>query len=180
MQIDTDRWILAYLGYLAWLCAGLFDFLCHRRTDLPRTSGLTESSLHWAQLMLIGAAIMCVLAFAPGKALAAITFALVAAHAVVGYLDTRSAFGRRVILPVEQHLHSVLDMAPVIAWIWMTAVAWPAIVQSDWELLLRRPPLEVSLWVAVLLPALLLCVWPAALEFRAAWAARARSPDHVR
>lgn len=172
--------MLAYLGYLAWLCAGLFDFLCHKRTDLPHTSGVVESSLHWVQLALIGAGIVLVMVFDTGKAVVVIALALVATHAVVGYLDTRSAFGRRTLLPIEQHIHSVLDMAPIIAWVWLAATAWPEMAGSDWALARRRPALDLSLWIAVLLPALLLCCVPAALEFRAAWAARAESQNHGR
>ncbi|TWI01715.1 hypothetical protein IP90_02275 [Luteimonas cucumeris] len=176
MKTEFDRWLLAYLGYLVWLCAGLFDFLCHRRSDLPHTSGLAESRLHVVQLGVIGTALLLAMVFEVGKTLVLLTLALVVVHAVVGYLDTRRAFGRRTLLPVEQHLHSVLDMAPIIAWAGLAAVAWPALAGSGWVLALRRPALELQLWIAMLLPALLLCVVPAALEFRAAWVARAATP----
>lgn len=171
MKLDGQS-LLAYAGYLLWLCAGLFDFLCHRRTDLPRTSGVAESSLHLVQLALIGAAVVFGLLFETGRTVAAVLLALVAAHAVVGYMDTRVAFRRRTLLPVEQHLHSVLDMAPIIALAWLVAATWPAAVSGGWDLAVREPALDLSLWVAVLLPALMLCCWPAVLEFRAAWARR--------
>jgi hypothetical protein len=55
--------VALYLGYLVWLFAGLGDFLCHRRTDLPHTSGLTKSALHLPQLATIGAGVVLMLAF---------------------------------------------------------------------------------------------------------------------
>jgi hypothetical protein len=171
MLADATPALLAYVAYLVWLLAGLCDFACHRHTDLPRTSGLAESRLHLLQLALIGGGIVLALAFAASAALAA-TLCLVAfAHAVTGYLDTRSAFPKRAILPVEQHVHSVLDMAPLIALFLWLVVNWPAITDGG-GFHLRQPALPPAIWLATLAPAALLCVLPAALEFRAAWACR--------
>jgi len=171
MAVGATPALLAYLAYLAWLAAGFGDFMCHRRTDLPHTSGLTESSLHLVQLALIGGGAVSMLAFEAGRAPALLLLALVLAHAVAGYLDTRSAFPKRVILPVEQHVHSVLDMAPPIALFLWLAVHWQA-VQAGGGFSLRQPALPLGIWGAVLLPAALLCLLPAVLEFRAAWACR--------
>src|SRR4249919_3788771 len=114
--MHTELW-LAYCGYLIWLLAGLGDFICHRRTDLPHTSGVAESWTHLLQLTTLGGAIMIGLAFDMSAAIALVMCALVAAHAGIGYWDTRIAFRRRrVLLPIEQHIHSVLDMAPIVAW----------------------------------------------------------------
>ena len=82
---------------------------------------------------------------------------------------------RRVLLPIEQHIHSVLDMAPVIALGWAMATTWPAPVNGPWQW--RNPALPVDIWVAVLLPAVLICVVPAILEFRAARAANPDAPN---
>lgn len=170
--MHAEHWI-AYGLYLAWLTAGFGDFLCHRRTDLPHTSGVAESATHLLQLALLGAAIVLGLAFAPGRSILCLIVVLVVAHALVGYWDTRIAFKhRRVILPIEQHIHSILDMAPWIAFGWLAADAWGVVANGDWQLRMRQPMPPVALWIAVLLPAVLLCVAPAASEFRAARAAR--------
>jgi hypothetical protein len=174
--MHTEAW-LAYCGYLVWLSAGLCDFLCHRRADLPHTSGVAESVTHLLQLALLGAAIVVGLAFETGRATTLLLIALVAAHALIGYIDTRIAFGRRrTILPVEQHIHSVLDMAPIIALAWLVTRTWPAAVQGGWDIAWRTPALPMGTWIAVLLPAVVLCVLPAILEFRAATAAKAQAP----
>lgn len=167
MQIEP--W-LAYCGYLIWLTAGLGDFICHRRADLPHTSGVAESFTHLLQLALLGLAIVIGLAFEIGRVPTLLIVVLVFAHALVGYWDTQIAFQRRrVLLPIEQHIHSVLDMAPVIALGWAMATTWPAPVNGPWQW--RNPALPVDIWVAVLLPAVLICGVPAILEFRAARAA---------
>lgn len=157
---------MAYGAYLLWLLAGCLDFACHRRTDLPHTSGLRESALHLAQLALLGLALCLGLALRIGPAVLAALAALVAAHALLGYLDTRQAYGRRDIRPIEQHLHSVLDLAPVAALWW----AWTWYEPSA-GIALREPAPSPALWIAVLAPALVLCVAPAWLEWRASLAA---------
>ncbi|MBN8768995.1 MAG: hypothetical protein J0I01_12465 [Stenotrophomonas nitritireducens] len=48
----------AYAGYLRWLLAGCADFACHRRSDLPHTSGLPESLLHVLQMAPMGALVV--------------------------------------------------------------------------------------------------------------------------
>jgi hypothetical protein len=167
--MPTELW-LAYCGYLLWLTAGLGDFLCHRRTDLPHTSGIAESATHLIQLALLGAAVVLGLTFRMGPFVGLQMLALVLAHAAVGYLDTRVAFKRgRVLLPVEQHIHSVLDMAPIIGFAWLVISTWPAAIGGEWPLQARRPALPVTVWAAALIPPALLCVAPALAEFRAAW-----------
>ena len=172
MDWSSTTWGFLAL-YWVWVIAGALDFACHRRTDLPHTSGVAESSMHQVQLALCGSATVLVLLFAPTAGLAALLLCIVLAHAWAGYRDTRFAFDAgRTILPIEQHIHSVLDMAPWIAW---AIVAWhaasaPALERS---LSLRRPAADAALWIAVLLPALTLCVLPALREFRDAWRAKA-------
>ena len=167
--MPTELW-LAYCGYLIWLSDGLCDFVCHWRTDLPYTSGVPESATHLIQLVLLGLAVVLGVAFDVGSLLAVSLLALVAMHAVVGYVDTRIAFRRqRVILPVEQHIHSVLDMAPIIAFAWLLISTWPAATNGDWSLHARQPAASFGVWLAVLTPPAVLCIVPALLEFRAAW-----------
>ncbi len=98
--------IAIYLLFLLWTGAGLADFALHRRSDLAHTSGLTESSLHLAQLSLMGLAVAIWWALRPTWAAWGAVAALVMMHAVVGYADTRSAWHKRDIAPLEQHVHA--------------------------------------------------------------------------
>jgi len=170
--VPTGFW-LAYCAYLAWLAAGLADFLCHWRTDLPHTSGVAESASHLVQLALLGAGVVLFLAFEPGRLAVVLLLVLVVAHAVVGYVDTWIAFTRhRPVRPVEQHVHSVLDMAPIVGFAWIVVSGWPSLASEGWVLEWRRPPFAAGLWAAVLGPPFVLCIGPALLEFRAAWKAK--------
>jgi hypothetical protein len=164
---------LAYAGYLLWLLAGLFDFACHRRTGLARTSGVRESMFHLLQLSLVGTAILIGMVFRLGPGTLAIMLVLVCAHSAAAYLDTRSAYGRREIIPVEQHIHSVLDMAPPIA---LSCAVLAGFEGGSWVPTLRDPPLPVPTWLLVLLPPAVLCVTPALLELRSALRPRTEAP----
>ena len=134
--------------FVLWLMAGALDFHFHRRTDIAHTSGLRESVLHGLQLALIGAGVLAWLAFAPTWGLAAVLGVLVMAHAAVGYLDTASADRRRRISPAEQHVHSILDMAP---WIFLIWILWRS--QAQWALVWQPAP--ASVWAASVLSAAL-------------------------
>ena len=169
----TTELSLAYCAYLVWLAAGLGDFLCHWRTDLPHTSGVAESITHLLQLALLAIGVVFALAFEVGPGSALLLLALVIAHAVVGYIDTAIAFRtRRMVKPVEQHLHSVLDMAPIVGFAWLLITTWPASIDAGWALQSRQPVLPFEVWLAMLAPPVVLCVVPALLEFRSALAAR--------
>lgn len=154
-----------YAGYLFWLSCGLVDFILHRRTGIAHTSGVRESALHLVQLALIGAGLALGLLLALTPASLLLIGLLVAAHAVVGYLDTRSAYGLREIGPAEQHIHSVLDMAPVIGLV-LSAILFADLRGSG--LHERQPAAGFGLWSLIVAPALLLCGLPALLEFRSA------------
>jgi hypothetical protein len=158
-----------YAGYLVWLACGLADFIQHRRSDLAHTSGLRESALHLVQLTLIGACLALGLVLALTPASLSLIGLLVAAHAVIGYLDTRSAYGLREIGPAEQHLHSVLDMAPVMGLV-LCAIFFADF--RDGGLQARRPAAGAGVWSLIVVPALLLCGLPALVEFRDALRAR--------
>ena len=170
----TTELRIAGVAYLAWLACGLCDFIAHWRTDLPHTSGFAESATHLVQLALLGVAVVLGFGFGIGRGSAVLLLLLVLAHAVVGYVDTRIAFAApRVVSPFEQHVHSVLDMAPVVALGWYVASTWPAAMDGGWALQARRPMPSPGAWFAVLAPAMALCVVPALFESVAAWRARA-------
>lgn len=137
--------------YVLWLAAGTLDFHFHRRTDLPHTSGLRESTLHGVQLGLAGTGVLAWLLLADTRALAVLLAVLAAAHAIAGYLDTASADGRRRISPAEQHVHSVLDVAPWLFVLWVAHHAEPA-----WALQWRPAPAQD--WVLTLLPAMVVAL----------------------
>lgn len=164
---------LVYLGFLFWISAGLADFALHKRSDLAHTSGLRESAFHLAQLAIVGLAVAAWWALQPTWGAWWLAAVPVALHALIGYADTRSAWGKRAITPLEQHVHSVLDAAPWLFLGWYaSAIPGSAGHAIDWQ------PRSWWLWAWIGLPASLvgLC---ALMEFLSAWraAARPRRPN---
>lgn len=157
----------AFMGslYLIWLVAGFVDFAIHRRTDLPHTSGLRESMLHGAQLVLVGSAVLAWLAFANNFTLGSFLLLATITHASLAYWDTRSADGIRRISPAEQHIHSVLDLMPWIFTAWVIAGA-------DSETRIEYSPSPLSTWFFAVGLAVPLTLLPWIAEFLGAMQAR--------
>ena len=156
--------------YLTWLIAGALDFSLHRASSIESTSGLRESRLHLAQIAILALAATLWLSFRPSPAVFAMFLALVILHAVTGYWDTRVAYPKRAIRPVEQHVHSILDIAP---WIAAGAIYWsmPSEAYGSAFMLHPRP---LALWLFAFVPALFLTGVPAVHEFWRCWAYKSR------
>ena len=101
--------------YPAWLLAGAGDYLCHRKTDIERTSGVTESWLHLAQFGCLAVAFACAVLLQISAAVFVVLVALVVAHSFLSYVDVRYTDGRRRILPIEQSIHGFMDVLPLVA-----------------------------------------------------------------
>ncbi|WP_367345986.1 hypothetical protein [Stenotrophomonas bentonitica] len=136
---------LAYVAYLVWLAFGLWDFLLHRRSSLPTTSGLRESGLHGLQIAVVGCGVFVWGALESSWSVALFLLALALLHAFFGVWDTIVADQLRRVVPAEQHVHSVLDLAP---WGFVGWVAWNA--DPTWNL--SWSPLEPIVWLALIAP----------------------------
>lgn len=157
--------LIWHILYLVWLIAGALDFSLHRASSIESTSGLRESRLHLVQIAILGLAATLWLSFQASPAVFALLLALVTLHAVTGYWDTRVAYPKRAIQPLEQHVHSILDIAP---WIAAGAIYWsmPSEAYGSPFMLHPRP---LALWLFAFLPALFLTGVPAVHEFWRCW-----------
>ena len=77
--------------------------------------------------------------------------------------DVRYAYHRREVTPIEQHVHSVLEMLPLAALLIIVGLHWPQFLAlfgigaepADFTLRLKQPPLP-WLYVTVMLALVLL------------------------
>ena len=84
-------------------------------------------------------------------------------HQLTAMWDVRYAYHRREVTPIEQHVHSVLEMLPLAALLIIVALHWPQFMAvfevgtepADFSLLLKEPPLP-WLYVTVMLALVLL------------------------
>ncbi|HWL74483.1 MAG TPA: hypothetical protein VNQ74_11470 [Burkholderiaceae bacterium] len=124
------NWLSAFLIwgiYPAWLLAGAGDYLCHRMTDIERTSGATESWLHVTQFVCLAVAFACAVLLQISAAVFVVLVALVVAHSFLSYIDVRYTDGRRRISPMEQSIHGFMDVLPLVAVAMLGVQHWPEI-----------------------------------------------------
>jgi hypothetical protein len=107
-----------------WLGAGLTDWYLHRRTRIEDTSGPRESLVHWLMFAETGVPVMLGLFCEVNATVLATAYAAVGVHTATAVWDQRYAEPRRRVSPLEQHVHSVLEMSPVTAAFLLTALHW--------------------------------------------------------
>ena len=184
--LATLLWQLLGLVLLpAWLLAGLADYVAHARTDIARTSGVTESALHLLQTAEMGLPLLAVLFFEVNALVLALLAAGVVAHTATAWLDLRYTVTRRHIPVWEQLVHGFLVFLPFMALAILVVLHWPAwqalwhpaaAPPGSWSLAWRSPPFNGVVLAAVLGASLLVGVVPGLLEFGRTLAAR-RRPD---
>jgi hypothetical protein len=133
MDLRTVLWnVLGFGVFPLWLAAGGADWLCHRRTAIDRTSGSRESALHI--LLYLQIAIPVLLGtFLEINALLLLVFALaVLAHMATSLWDTAYSQPRRFISPLEQQVHSWLEMLPLMALVLITVLHLPQWIDRQW------------------------------------------------
>jgi hypothetical protein len=152
MDLRETLWLLLAWGVLPlWLLAGGADWLCHRRTLIERTSGPGESRLHL--LLYLEIAIPVVLAlFLEITALLLVLMILgVAAHWITSWADTAFAQPRRHIAPIEQQVHSWLEMLPLFALVIVILLHPRAFAEADWGFRSRAHEVPGTLRTVILL-----------------------------
>jgi hypothetical protein len=170
---------LMYLVVPVWLAAGLADYFCHRWARIERTSGLLESLLHMLQFAQVGVPLLAALFLEVNAAVMVIMLAGLVLHQATAVWDVRYANARRVVAPVEQHIHGVLEMTPAIAAAIVAILHWPQFLslfvgdRASFVLELKHAPLPGWYLVAVLLAVMLCGLLPYGEELlRTALAAR--------
>ena len=127
MMGDVLSALLLWVMYPVWLLAGAGDYVCHRLTDIERTSGATESWLHVAQFAVLASAFACAVLLQMSTAVFIVMVVLVLAHSALSYIDVRYTDGRRRILPIEQTIHGFMEVLPLGAVALIGVQHWPEI-----------------------------------------------------
>lgn len=156
---------LLYAVIPAWLCAGLADWACHRATEIELTGGTKESLLHVAQLGEVGLPLLVALLFEINALVIGAMMVGLVTHQATAMWDVRWANSTRTIPPIEQHIHGVLEMAPVMVFAGLAILNWPAVLdlmqgRLSLSLTLKEQPLPAGYLTALMLAVLALGVVP--------------------
>lgn len=177
-QEEMFRYMTTYF-LPVWTAAGLSDYLCHRATNIERTSGTKESALHLLMLAE-GAPIVVAGLFLDMNALAlAIMTAAAAVHEGTVVWDFAYASDKRPTGPIEQHTHSFLEVAPLSLVAFAAATHWDQFAalfgqgkqRPEWKLRFKRPPVSIARLLSMMAAMFVLVVLPHCEELLRCWVA---------
>ncbi len=123
VETATRRWLIGGVLPL-WLGAGVADWYRHRQTRIEDTAGARESMIHLLMMAEAGIPVNLGLFCEINPGVLAICAAALAAHGLTASWDVSYAEQRRQVTPAEQHIHSVLEMTPVMATGFLAALYW--------------------------------------------------------
>jgi hypothetical protein len=169
----TRNFLLGFVLPL-WLAAGVADWFCHRRAHIERNAGSTESALHLLMLAEAAVPVVAGLLLEITSPILLLMSAAVVVHAATALWDVSYAVKRRNVTPIEQHVHSYLEMVPVMANAFVAVLHWPELRAllglgnhaPDWSIRPKRRPLPTGIVVTLLACMLALEVAPYVEEFR--------------
>jgi hypothetical protein len=145
---DTLRLMLMYFVLPLWLMAGFADYLCHRAAHIEANSGWKESLLHLAQFAELAVPVLAALFLEINAAVILVMIVCLVLHELTAIWDVRYATATREVTPTEQHVHSVLEMLPLMGLLIVVAIYWDQFVslfgygRADFALRLKNVALN--------------------------------------
>lgn len=152
------RALMMYFVVPVWIGAGLADWACHRASDLEHEAGPQESVVHLLMLAEMGVPSLAGLFLQVNAPVFAAMIAAFLAHEATALGDVAYAVKRREITPLEQHMHSFLELMP-LASLCLLATLHPGQFAAlfgagdepaEWRLRWKAEPLPKSYVAAVL------------------------------
>lgn len=186
---QAARSLLMYFIVPLWLAAGIADYVCHRRSGIQDSSGLKESLIHLLMLAEMAVPVLAALLLEINALVLAVMVAAFVLHEATALWDVSVATARRQVTPFEQHVHSFLELVPLMGLLLILVLHWQqglALVglgpdRADWGLRPKPAPLPLAYVVGVLAAVAALEVLPYGEElWRCSRVRRARQPSSLR
>lgn len=111
-----------------WVLAGLADWWCHRRSAIERTSGWPENVFHWVLMGEAGIALLAVALLEIDAGVLLLVFAAYLAHELTTYIELRYAVPRRAVGPLEQMVHSFMELLPLLVLVLAALMQWDQVL----------------------------------------------------
>jgi len=124
MLNDPSVLILMYFILPVWLVAGCADWLCHRASHIETTTGAKESMLHLLMFAEIGVPLLAAIFLQINAGIIALMIAAFFVHEATALWDVSYAVTARNVTPIEQHIHSFLEMIPLMAILFIISLHW--------------------------------------------------------
>ncbi|QPD04448.1 MAG: Diguanylate cyclase [Candidatus Nitrospira kreftii] len=126
-MIDPALLVRSYLLYFIlplWVLVGLTDYFLHKQTHIEENSGTKESVLHVLQLGEAGIPVIVALLFEINALVIGVMLFALIVHEATALWGVYYAHTRRYISPWEQHVHSFLEVLPIMAVSFVTVLYW--------------------------------------------------------
>ena len=111
----TMQRVTLYAILPLWIVPAFVDYLFHRKSSIETTSGTHESLIHALQMSSAGIPTLMGLMLEINASVIATMIAATAAHEALTLWDIAYAEPLRRPTPNEQHMHSFLEVVPLMA-----------------------------------------------------------------
>ncbi|MBN8871543.1 MAG: hypothetical protein J0H67_01795 [Rhodospirillales bacterium] len=168
---EITRNFLMYAVLPVWLAAGIADWACHRQTGIETTTGAKESLMHLLMLAEAATPVLAGMFFEITSPVLALMIVSALLHDATALWDVSYAVTLREVTPIEQHVHSFLEIVPLAAVAFTAILHWPQLLalfglgghRPDWRIRRKRRPLPTR-YVALMLGAQISLEWLPYLE----------------
>lgn len=169
---DPALFVLMYVVTPLWLAAGFVDWLCHRATHIEVTSGTRESLIHLLMFAEVGIPLLAALFLQVNAGIISLMILAFFIHALTALWDVSYAVTARWVSPVEQYVHSFLEMVPLMVLLLVISRHWGQFLalfgfgeeQPSYRLAWKQEPLPAGYVAAMLGLIVLLGLVPYAEE----------------
>jgi hypothetical protein len=114
MLDDRTLLILMYFILPVWLLAGCANWLCHPRGPYQRTTDAKGSLLHLLIFAEIGLPLLAAIFLQINAGIISLMIIAFVIHEATALWDVSYAVTARDVMPIEQHVHSFLEMIPLM------------------------------------------------------------------
>src|SRR3954471_3531124 len=104
---------LLYFVLPLWLAAGFADYLCHRASSIELTSGYKESLIHLLMFAEVAVPVLAAIFLEINALVISTMIAGFIAHQLTALWDVTFATNTRRVTPIEQQVHSFLELLPL-------------------------------------------------------------------
>ncbi|AJZ84331.1 MULTISPECIES: hypothetical protein [Streptomyces] len=154
---DANRRFLMYGVMPLWFVPAVADWIMHRRTRIEETSGTKESAIHALMMTEAGIPVAMGLLARVNPLVLSVMGGAALAHGATALWDVSLATGEREVHPVEQHIHSFLEVLPLSAMAFTSCLHWDQVRAAlrggdrpeDWKLLPKDNPLPARYLAAI-------------------------------
>jgi hypothetical protein len=179
MLSDPTVLILMYFILPVWLAAGFADWLCHRASHIETTTGAKESLIHLLMFAEVGIPLLAAMFLEVNASIIAVMIIAFFVHEATAMWDVSYATTARTVTPLEQHVHSFLEMIPLMGILCIVSLHWNQFLAlfglgpetARFDLVWKPEPLPVVYIASVMIVIVLFELLPYIEEFVRGWRA---------